>query len=187
MNFLTALLTGETPATNPAGDWTSWILIGVLVVAFVVMMIISSRSNKKKQQEQEAVMNGLRPGNKVKTIGGICGIVVEVDNEEGTFVLETGNELNGKSYVKFDLQAIYQSDVKVETTDGKKAETSSDSAAETVETPAEVVAEPAVETAVEEEAVAEAEAPKKRSTRKSSSPRRSSTGRRSSKKQDDEE
>ena len=95
-------------------DWTSYILIGVLLVGFVVMMIFSSRSNKKRQQEQQAIMNAVRPGNKVKTIGGVCGIVVEVNEEENTFVLETGNELNGKSYIKFDKQAIYQTDAKAE-------------------------------------------------------------------------
>ena len=111
---------GNAQADN--GGWTSFILIGVLVIAFVVMMFVSSRNNKKRQQEQEAVMNSLRPGNKVKTIGGICGIVVEVNEEENTFVLETGNELNGKSYLKFDKQAIYQTDAKVETKDAKAEE-----------------------------------------------------------------
>jgi preprotein translocase subunit YajC len=57
-------------------------------------------------------LNALKPGCKVKTIGGICGVVVEVNREENTFVLETGNEANGKSYIKFDLVAVYQTDAK---------------------------------------------------------------------------
>ena len=56
----------------------------------------------------------LRPGNKVKTIGGICGVVVEICPEDNTFVLETGTEASGKSYLKFDRQAIYQTDAKKE-------------------------------------------------------------------------
>lgn len=99
---------------SSTSSWLSWILIGIIVVAFIVMMIFSSRSNKKKQKEQEQIMNAIRPGNKVKTIGGVCGIIVEVNEEEGTFVLETGNEINGKSYMKFDKQAIYQTDAKPE-------------------------------------------------------------------------
>ncbi|MCD8200796.1 MAG: hypothetical protein LUD47_01810, partial [Clostridia bacterium] len=50
------------------------------------------------------------------TIGGICGIVVEVDDEESTFVLETGSEETGKFYIKFDKQAIYQTDAVPEST-----------------------------------------------------------------------
>jgi hypothetical protein len=46
----------------------------------------------------------------VKTIGGICGVVVEICPEDNTFVLETGTEASGKSYIKFDMQAIYMSD-----------------------------------------------------------------------------
>ena len=75
------------------------------------------------------MLNAIRPGNKVKTIGGICGIVVEVNKEDNTFVLETGSEATGKSYVKFDRQAVYQTDAKADPQD-KKEETKE----ETVET-----------------------------------------------------
>ncbi|MBR2441609.1 MAG: preprotein translocase subunit YajC [Clostridia bacterium] len=56
------------------------------------------------------MLNAIQPGNKVKTIGGICGVVVEVCPEDNTFVLETGTEQSGKSYIKFDKQAVYQTD-----------------------------------------------------------------------------
>ena len=60
------------------------------------------------------MFNSIKPGNKVKTIGGICGIVVEVVEEDNTIVVETGTEASGKSYIKFDKQAIYQTDAVVE-------------------------------------------------------------------------
>ena len=59
------------------------------------------------------MLNAIQPGNKVKTIGGICGVVVEVCPEDNTFVLETGTEASGKSYIKFDKQAVYQTDAVV--------------------------------------------------------------------------
>ena len=59
------------------------------------------------------MLNALKPGNKVKTIGGVCGVVVEVC-DDNTFVLETGTEKSGKSYIKFDKQAIYQTDAVAE-------------------------------------------------------------------------
>ena len=53
------------------------------------------------------MVSSLKIGDKVKTIGGICGYVAQINDSENTFVLETGLEGN-KSYVKFDKGAIYQ-------------------------------------------------------------------------------
>ena len=107
------LLSSTVAAQNP---WTQWVVLGVIAVAFVVIFILNSRSQKKRQKEMEETLDAVVPGCKVKTIGGICGIVVEVCKEDNTFVLETGSETSGKCYLKFDKQAIYQ-------TDAKKAET----------------------------------------------------------------
>ena len=84
--------------------------MGALVLLIVVFMVFNRKTQKKKQQEAMDMLNAIKPGNKVKTIGGICGIVVEVCPEDNTFVLETGTEASGKSYIKFDMQAIYMSD-----------------------------------------------------------------------------
>ena len=114
--MLYSILT-STEGSQPAAandQWMSWALIGVVIVLVIVMLVVSSRRNKKRQQEAEKLINSVRPGNKVKTIGGVCGIVVEVDDEENTFVLETGSEASGKCYMKFDKQAIYQTDAVVE-------------------------------------------------------------------------
>lgn len=97
----------------------SIVFIVLIVAAFVAMMIFNSRSTKKRQQESQKMLDAIKPGNKVKTIGGICGVVVEVNAEENTFVLETGTEASGKSYIKFDKQAVYQTDAVAE--DEKKA------------------------------------------------------------------
>lgn len=108
-----------------AGSGFSWpmiVIVAVLIVAVVVFYIFSSRKRKKQEKDAQDLINAVQPGNKVKTIGGICGIVVEVDNEENTFVLETGTEASGKSYIKFDRQAIYQTDAVVEKKDAKAEE-----------------------------------------------------------------
>ena len=68
------------------------------------------------------MLDAIKPGSKVKTIGGICGVVVEVNAEENTFVLETGTEASGKSYIKFDKQAVYQTDAVADTKAAGKAE-----------------------------------------------------------------
>ena len=111
--FLWNLLTSSSD--NPKeGDWMTWVFLGVAVLLIVGMFFFNGRTQKKRQQEMQETLDALKPGCKVKTIGGICGVVVEVDRAENTFVLETGNEANGKSYMKFDMIAIYQTDAKKE-------------------------------------------------------------------------
>ncbi len=109
------LLSGTTSsgAGNQGNPWGSWIMIGILVVVLVVFMVFNRRSQKKRQEETMNTLNAIKPGNKVKTIGGICGVVVEVC-DDNTFILETGSEASGKSYMKFDKQAVYQTDAVAE-------------------------------------------------------------------------
>lgn len=116
--MINSLLEGTTNNTG----WISYVILGVMIVAIVVLFIFSGRRRKKQEQDAKNLIDAVKPGNKVKTIGGICGIVVEVDTEENTFVLETGTEQSGKCFIKFDRQAIYQTDAVVEKPEEKKEE-----------------------------------------------------------------
>lgn len=112
INMFFNLLDGATttpPADTPAAQngWLSWVLIGVVVVLIVGMMVWQSFSNKKKQKQAAEMINQLKPGDKIKTIGGVCGYLVEVDEMENTIVIETGSA-NNKCHIKFDKNAIYQ-------------------------------------------------------------------------------
>lgn len=103
-NLLTE--TEKQPANttqNPIGI----IVMVVLVVAVIGLFIWSTISNKKKQKKAAEMVTQLKIGDRVKTIGGICGFVAQINDAENTFVLETGLEEN-KSYIKFDKGAIYQ-------------------------------------------------------------------------------
>ncbi len=113
--MLLELLTSSSssPAASGGSNWGTWLMVGILVLLLVVFMVYNKRAQSKSQKEQAAMLDAIKPGNKVKTIGGICGVVVEVC-EDGTFVLETGTEASGKSYIKFDKQAVYQTDAVAE-------------------------------------------------------------------------
>lgn len=120
------------------------IVFVVIIVAMIGLLIWQTISGKKKQKEAQNMLNQLKIGDRVKTIGGVCGFVVEINDAENTFVLETGTD-DKKSYVKFDKGAIYQTapaqGSAVEAKEELKAE-------ETVEEPA-----PVAETAAEEPAI----------------------------------
>lgn len=128
------LLTENKPET----DSGSIIIFIVLIVAVAALWIWSSISNKKKQKAAAEELASLKVGDRVMTIGGVCGFVVEIRDKDNTFVLETGTETQ-KSYVRFDkryikLSATNQGEVKSEQAEEvKEVET----APETAEAPAE--------------------------------------------------
>ena len=86
---------------------SSLIMIFILVGLLVLFFVMSSRSNKKKRAETELMMSKFKKGCHVKTIGGIMGKVVAINDTDGTFILETGSNKQ-KCLIKFDKQAIYQ-------------------------------------------------------------------------------
>ncbi len=128
--MLSSLLdTADGSGNDNTSSIVMLVILAVLIVVIIVFYVMSSKKRKKQEQDAQNLINAVKPGNKVKTIGGICGIVVEVDEEENTFVLETGTEASGKSYIKFDKQAIYQTDAVVEKQDAV-AESSKEAPAE---------------------------------------------------------
>ena len=133
--------------------WGTWLLMGILLAIIIVFMVFNRRTQMKRQQETMDMLNAIQPGNKVKTIGGICGVVVEVCPEDNTFILETGSEASGKSYIKFDKQAVYQTDAVAKKeeapVDVPAEEPFEETAAPVEEAPVEGVAEATEETTEE--------------------------------------
>lgn len=112
------LLSGETSGGNgsttpqdPTRTIITWVIIGLVIAAIIAWLFISNRKNKSRQKEYVEQLDAIAPGHKVKTVGGICGIVVEVC-DDNTVIIETGSEQSGKSYVKMDKELIAQTDAK---------------------------------------------------------------------------
>ena len=72
-NLLASEASNSSSAAPAGNSWMSWVLIIGLVLVIVVFMVLNSRSSKKRQKETQAMLDAIQPGNKVKTIGGICG------------------------------------------------------------------------------------------------------------------
>ena len=95
------LLADGDGANGGVQGYMMWILLGVIVLLLVFWLFFSGRKSKQRQKEYIEQLAAIQPGNKVKTAGGICGIVVEVC-DDNTVIIETGSELSGKSYIKMD-------------------------------------------------------------------------------------
>ena len=73
-------------ATGAAGGMGSSIFMLIAMLAIFYFMLI--RPENKRKKEAEAMRNSVKKGDKVVTIGGIVGVVVDV--KENKVVMETG-------------------------------------------------------------------------------------------------
>ena len=87
-----------------AASMISMFLPIVLIIALLYFMMI--RPQRKREKETKDMINAMKVGDKVVTIGGICGKVVKIKDE---FVfIESGNigTENEKSVIKMERDAI---------------------------------------------------------------------------------
>ena len=76
LNFLTA---------TAGGMGSSIVMLVVMLAVFYFMLI---RPENKRKKEAEEMRSSVKTGDKITTIGGICGTVVNV--KESKIVIETG-------------------------------------------------------------------------------------------------
>ena len=108
MNFLTA-----TAATGMGS--TVFMLVAMLAIMYFVMI----RPENKRKKEAEEMRAAVKKGDKVVTIGGITGTVVDV--KDNKFVLETGAD---QVRIEFEKWALSTNETAAEAkkADAKKAQ-----------------------------------------------------------------
>lgn len=101
----------DTTATTAAGTaaggntWLSMLLqLSPFLLIIVLMYFIMIRPQKKKQQEEQKMRNGVRVGDELTTIGGICGRVLNVKDD--TLIIETGADRNKMTIKKWAIQTV---------------------------------------------------------------------------------
>ena len=109
MNFLTA-----APAATGMGS-TVFMLVMMLAIMYFVMI----RPENKRKKEAEEMRAAVKKGDKVVTIGGIVGVVVDV--KENKFVMETGAD---QVRIEFEKWALSSNETAAEAkkADAKKAQ-----------------------------------------------------------------
>ena len=73
------------PQRSPLMQYLPFILI------FVVMYLLLFRGPRKKQQQHKQMVQSLAKNDKVRTIGGIIGTVVDIKGEEVTLKVDESN------------------------------------------------------------------------------------------------
>lgn len=102
MSLINVLLMGGPAGQNGAGMTQSLIFIGLIFVVFYFFFI---RPQVKRQKDQKKYRESLAKGQKIITIGGIHGRIIEVQETTCTIEVEGGNRLKiEKSAVAADAQ-----------------------------------------------------------------------------------
>ncbi len=92
ISTMTAFAEGSSTGAAAGGTGGTWGYLIFMILLFVVMYFILIRPQKKKDKEAKAMQNSLQVGDEVVTIGGIVGLVVQVN--EDTIVIETTSQRN---------------------------------------------------------------------------------------------
>ena len=85
--------TTPTPQQRSPFDPTQLVFLGLM---FVLMYVILFRGPRKKQQEHKQMMQGLAKNDRVQTIGGILGTVVDIKDDEITLKIDESNNTKMK-------------------------------------------------------------------------------------------
>lgn len=73
----------------------------IMIIPIAAMLFFMQRSQKKQQQERQKLMDSITTGSRVVTIGGLHGIVSEVNDDKKTVVLDCEG-----IYLEFDRTSI---------------------------------------------------------------------------------
>ena len=89
---------------SPAGGQTpnQFIQLVPLVLIFVVFYFFMIRPQQKKQKDREKVLESLKRGDKIVTIGGVHGTVAGIDTDKKTVLVQVSDTTK----IKFDRTAI---------------------------------------------------------------------------------
>lgn len=79
----------------------TWQTILYFVFIFGLMYFLLIRPQQKRAKEQQQMMAAMKPGDKVVTIGGLHGVIEEIDEVNNTITLNCEG-----IYLEFDRRAI---------------------------------------------------------------------------------
>lgn len=100
--------TGGTGGTQPGGLFGGSGFLVVLVLMFVVMIVFSFMGQRRDRKKREAMIGAVKKHDKVQTVGGVIGSVVEVKPD--TIVLKVDESANTRiTFARSSIQQVLTS------------------------------------------------------------------------------
>ena len=81
----------NAPAPQAAPPRSPLLQFLPIILIFVVMYFLLFRGPRKKQQEHKKMVRSLEKNDRVRTIGGIIGTIVDVKDDEITLKIDESN------------------------------------------------------------------------------------------------
>ncbi|MDY3928343.1 MAG: preprotein translocase subunit YajC [Clostridia bacterium] len=118
LGFITAYAdeAANAAAGTPQEGGVAGLLISFLpmILIFVLLYWMMIRPQKKQQKQQQAMRAALKVGDKVVTIGGICGKVAKIKDDFVYIESSMPGAPDEKSYIKFKKNAIESVEKQIE-------------------------------------------------------------------------
>ena len=85
--FYSILLNMGAPQGGSGGGSSLGMWLPIILI-FAIMYFLIFRPQAKKQKQQRLMIDSLRKGDKIITVGGIHGTIVGVKEKEGTIIVK---------------------------------------------------------------------------------------------------
>jgi preprotein translocase subunit YajC len=102
---------GAAKSTNPA---SSWIIFLPLLAVMVFMIWTSSSAQRKERKKREAMLSALKRHDRVQTVGGVIGSVVEIKDTEVVLKVDEANNIKMR-FAKSAVQQVLTEGISEET------------------------------------------------------------------------
>ena len=90
------------PAVSGQGTPNTLFQIVPIVLIFIVFYFFMMRPQQQKQKEREKVLDSLKRGDRVVTIGGVHGTIAGIDTERKTVLVQVSESTK----ITFDRTAV---------------------------------------------------------------------------------
>jgi len=81
----------STPKQQQKGLFGDYNMLIFIILMFVVMYFVLLRGPKKRQQEHKQMVQTLKKNDRVRTVGGIIGTIVEIKDDEIILKIDESN------------------------------------------------------------------------------------------------
>ncbi|MGQ9806704.1 MAG: preprotein translocase subunit YajC [Chlorobiales bacterium] len=101
LNIFSLILFFAPPPSEGGAEPNPLVQLIPFVLIIAVFYFFMIRPQQKKQKEREKVLDALKKGDRVVTIGGLHGTVVEINTEKKTVLIDAGGVK-----LRFDRSAV---------------------------------------------------------------------------------
>ena len=104
-----------TQAKGPDGFMGLLMNLGPIILIFALLYFFMFRGQRKEEKKRKAMLSELKKGDRIMTIGGLKGSVVEIREADDEVLIKIDESNNTKArFVRSAIQKVIDTDTKVD-------------------------------------------------------------------------